>query len=190
MACYSSQQLVEMGFARVGQNPRISTKASFYGVERIELGDNVRIDDFCTLSAGAGGIKLGNCIHIALYSSIVGAGRVELGDYANISGRVSIYSSSDDYSGEWMTNPMVPDEFTNVTHAPINIGKHCIIGAGAVVLPGVVLGDGAAVGALSLVNKSLAEWQIYAGQPAKRIKSRSKNAIKLQEKLELRVENS
>ena len=55
-----------MGFASVGQNVQISDKASFYGASRITLGNNVRIDDFCVLSAGIGGIAIGNYIHIAV----------------------------------------------------------------------------------------------------------------------------
>lgn len=52
---------------------------------------------------------IGNYIHIAVYSSLIGSGRITLMDYSNISSRVSIYSSNDDYSGNYMSNPMVPE---------------------------------------------------------------------------------
>ena len=81
----------------------------------IVIGNNVRIDDFVVLSAGQGGIEIGNYIHIAVFSSLIGAGRIALSDFCNISSRVSIYSSSDDYTGEYMTNPMMPKILTNVT---------------------------------------------------------------------------
>lgn len=177
---YSDAELQALGFESVGVNVRISKKASFYGVSRIRIGDHVRIDDFCVLSAGEGGIVFGDYIHMAVYSSIIGAGRVQIGSYANISSRVSIYSSSDDYSGEFMTNPMVPSEYTNVHHAPVTIQQHVIVGSGAVILPGVELGEGCAVGALSLVNRSLAPFTINAGQPAKTIKARATNLLDLQ----------
>lgn len=70
MSFYSTKELVELGFAEVGQNVFISRKASFYGIERISIGNNVRIDDFCVLSAGEGGINIGNYIHITVYNSI------------------------------------------------------------------------------------------------------------------------
>ena len=108
MALLSAQTLVAMGFATVGRNVRVSDRASFHGVSRIRLGDDVRIDDFCVLSAGAGGIHIGSHVHVAVYSCMIGAGRITLGDFANISSRVSIYSSSDDYSGASMTNPTIP----------------------------------------------------------------------------------
>lgn len=175
MTILTDDELRAVGFASYGSNVKISRKASFYGTDRISIGNNVRIDDFCVISAGKGGINIGNYIHIAVYSSIIGAGEVILSDYCNISSRVAIYSSNDDYSGEYMTNPMVPVEYTAVQHAPVRIGKHVVIGSGSVVLPGVNIGKGSAVGALSLVRKSLDAWGIYAGQPVKFIKARKKD---------------
>lgn len=183
MSIYSRLELEQLGFARVGNNVSISKKASFYGVGRISIGNNVRIDDFCVLSAGAGGIEIGEYIHIAVYSSIIGAGKVVLADYCNISSRVSIYSSNDDYSGEYMSNPMVNEKYTNVTHAPVTINKHVIVGSGAVVLPGVNLAKGTVIGALSLANRSTEAFSIYAGQPAKFIKSRSENLLTIEKKM-------
>lgn len=185
MTLLSRQQLLEMGFAEVGDPVFISDKASFYGCSRIRLGHHVRIDDFAVLSAGEGGITIGNYIHIAVYSSLIGAGAIRIEDFANISSRVSVYSSSDDYSGETMTNPMVPDAYKAVQHAPVLIGRHVIIGAGTVILPGVTLQEGAAVGALSLVNQDCAAFGIYAGVPAVWRKARSKQLLALEASLEL-----
>jgi len=183
MPLLTKEQIASVGFKSIGTNVKISDKASIYNAGNISIGDNVRIDDFVVLSAGEGGIVLGNYIHIAVYSCLIGAGRIELDDFANISSRVSIYSSSDDYSGETMTNPMVPDELKAVHHAPVQIGKHVIIGSGSVVLPGVTLHDGSAVGALSLINKDCAAFFIYAGVPAKKIKPRSKQLLGLVKRL-------
>ena len=170
-----------MGFAYVGVNPRLSDRASYYNCANITIGDNVRVDDFCVLSAGAGGIEIGSYIHIAVYSSLIGAGRIALHDFSNISSRVAIYSSNDDYSGMSMTNPMVPHEFTNVSHDNVVIGRHVIIGTGSVVLPGVTLEDGVAVGALSLVAKDCKQFGVYAGVPARRMKERKRNLLELEQ---------
>lgn len=183
MAFLTQEQLVYMGFASLGNNVLISDKASIYGASRINIGNNVRIDDFCVLSAGEGGIKLGNYIHIAVYSSLIGAGQITLEDFCNVSSRVSIYSSNDDYSGGYMTNPMVSSEYTNVKHADVVLGKHVIIGSGSVVLPGITLHEGVAIGALSLVTKDCEAFGVYIGSPTKKIKDRNRDLLEQETKL-------
>ena len=121
MAWLTDKQIREMGFACVGSNVKLSDKASYYNCKEIRLGSNVRVDDFCVLSAGIGGIDIGNYIHIAVFSTLIGAGNITLSDFCNISSRVSIYSSNDDYSGASMTNPTVPSEFTNSQHADVRL---------------------------------------------------------------------
>ncbi len=179
----SYSELKKIGFAEVGNNVLVSEQARFYGAHRIVLGDHVRIDDFCVLSAGAGGIRIGNHVHVAVFSSLIGQGEIVLADFANLSSRVSIYSSNDDYSGAYLTNPTVPADFTNVQHAPVQVGRHAIIGSGSVILPGVTISDGAAIGALSLVKHDCGEFGIYAGYPAKRIKERSRALLDLEKRL-------
>lgn len=180
MSVYTEKELLKLGFKSLGRNVRISTKASFYGANKISIGNNVRIDDFCVISAGEGGVFIGDYIHVAVYSSLIGSGKIVLQDFCNISSRVAIYSSNDDYSGEFMTNPMVPSQFTNVTHADVEIGKHVIVGTGSVILPGVALGEGTAVGALSLVNRSSEPYSIVVGNPAKKVKERSRQLINVE----------
>lgn len=183
MGVLSKEQLQNIGFKSVGENVFLSDKVSIYGAEKITIGNNVRIDDFVVLSAGEGGIDIGNYIHIAVFSSLIGAGRITLNDFCNISSKVSIYSASDDYSGEYMTNPMVPQSLTNVYKAPVVIGKHVIVGSGTVVLPGIEIQEGVAVGALSLVNQDCDEYSIYAGVPIKKIKERSKKLISYEDEI-------
>ena len=183
MTILGREAIEALGFAFVGENVQISDRASFYGASRISLGSNVRIDDFCVLSAGVGGISIGDYVHIAVYSSLIGAGKVSLSDFCNISSRVAIYSSNDDYSGAAMTNPMVPGEYTGVTHADVFLGKHVIVGSGSVILPGVTLEEGVAVGALSLVQKKCEAFGIYAGNPARRIKDRKRDLLELEQRL-------
>lgn len=180
MGFLSRQQLKGIGFKSVGDNVLISDKASIYGANNITIGSNVRVDDFVVLSSGEGGIEIGNYIHIAVFSSLIGAQKITLDDFCNISARVSIYSSNDDYSGEYMTNPMVPNELTNVKKSPVSLGKHTIVGCGSVILPGVTLANGCAVGALSLVTKSYDEFNVLAGNPAVIIKKRKRMLLNLE----------
>ncbi|HAS8533067.1 TPA: acyltransferase [Vibrio vulnificus] len=180
MSHYSKKELDSIGFKALGNNVLISKKASIYNAGNISLGSNVRIDDFCVISAGNGGIFIGSNVHIAVYSSLIGAGEINLSDFSNISSKVSIYSSSDDYSGQFMTSPMLPSQYTNVNKAKVNIGKHVIIGCGSVILPGVEIKSGAAVGAMSLVDKDCEEFSIYAGVPARKINNRSRKLVELE----------
>jgi len=183
VAWLTDEQMREMGFACWGNNAKLSDKASYYNCKDIRIGDNVRVDDFCVLSAGIGGIDIGNYVHIAVFSSLIGAGNISLADFCNISSRTSIYSSNDDYSGAAMTNPTIPPEFTNVQHADVAIGRHVIIGAGSIILPGLTLEEGVAVGALSLVKNDCKSYGYYAGIPAKRIGERMRDLLELEEKL-------
>jgi galactoside O-acetyltransferase len=180
MSFYTEKELENIGFKKIGVNVLISKKASIYNSKNISIDDNVRIDDFCVISAGDGGIEIGKYVHIACYSSLIGKGKIIMKDYSGISSRVSVYSSSDNYDGEFMTNPCLPTNVTNTIHKDVTIGKHVVIGTNSVVLPGVILEDGCSVGSMSLVNKSLESGFIYAGVPAKKIKERKTNIFDLE----------
>jgi acetyltransferase-like isoleucine patch superfamily enzyme len=184
MSYYSDTELQALGLASVGRSVRLSRKASLYGVSRISIGDYSRIDDFCVLSAGEGGIHIGRYVHIAVFSSLIGHGRIEMQDFAGLSSRVSVYSSNDDYSGEHLTNPTVPAEFSGTANAPVFIGRHAIVGAGTVILPGCTLADGSGVGALSLVKADCEPFGMYFGNPAKRIGRRSMTLLEVEKRLE------
>lgn len=188
MTMLSEESIGRLGFASIGCGVLISDRASFYGVSRIEIGDHVRIDDFCVISAGEGGVKIGSYVHIGVGSTLIGAGEIIVGDFVNISSRVAIYSSSDDYSGVVMTGPMVPSEFTKFDIGAVRIGRHVIVGSGSVVLPGVELADGVAVGALSLVKQSCDAFGIYGGNPARWLKARKRDLLELEKDFFSRVD--
>ena len=176
----TQKEINRIGFKSIGKDVKISGKASFHNAKNISIGDYSRIDDFCVLSAGEGTIEIGNYVHIALYVSLIGKGKIKICDFANFSSRIAVYSSNDDYSGEYMTNPTVDEKFTNVSHADVYIGKHVIIGTGSIILPGVVIEEGVSIGSLSLVKNNCKSFGIYAGIPAKFIKNRSKKLLELE----------
>lgn len=183
MGMLGRAELERMGFASLGVDVQLSERAAVYGASRISLGNHVRIDDFCVLSAGEGGIVLGDYVHVAVFCSLIGAGRIELCNFAGLSSRVSIYSSNDDYSGRMLTNPTVPPEFTGVSHADVLLGRHAIVGAGSVILPGVTVGEGAAIGALSLVSRACEDFTVYSGVPARRVGARSRELLEVEQQL-------
>ncbi|MCC7071434.1 MAG: acyltransferase [Deltaproteobacteria bacterium] len=183
MAYYTRSELADLGFASFGDDVRVSDRASLYNCAGIRLGNHVRIDDFCVLSAGEGGIVIGDYVHIAVGSLLIGKARIVMDDFAGLSARVCVYSSSDDYSGRTLTNPTVPAAYAGVRHGDVRLGKHVIVGTGSVILPGVEIGDGSAVGALSLVTTSCAGFGIFAGSPARLLKERDRGLLELEAKL-------
>ncbi len=180
MSFYPQNELKKLGLKKFGKNVKISSKSSIYNADNISIGDNVRIDDFCIISAGDEGIEIGSNVHIACYSSIIGRKKITISDFANISSRVSIYSISDDFSGASLTNPTIPDKYKKPINAPVAIGRHVVIGNGSIILPGVTIEEGSAIGALSLVKNNIKPNIIAAGIPAKKIGVRKKDIFKLE----------
>jgi galactoside O-acetyltransferase len=101
-------------------------------------------------------------------------------DFSGISQSVKLYTNSDDFSGNSLTGPCVPDKYKKISFGKIILKKHVIIGSTSIVMPNVILEEGVAVGALSFVSKSLKEWRIYMGCPIKFLKERSKKIIELE----------
>lgn len=182
MAFLTKEELQKYGFKKLGKEVKISSKASIYNAKNISINDYTRIDDFCIISAGEEEIEIGRNVHIACYNSLIGAAKIIVEDFAGISSHSAIYSSTDNYSGNCLTGPTVPNNYRDVISMPVVIKKHAIIGAGAIILPGVTIGLCSAVGALSLVTKDVEDFCIYAGQPAKKIKARKSECLKLEKK--------
>ena len=187
MAYLNKIELEKIGFKYLGENVLISDKASIYNPEKIEIGDNSRIDDFCVIS---GKIKIGKNVHIAPLSLIAGG---ELGitflDFSGVAYQCCIFTQSDDYSGRTLTNPTIPDRYKSETKKPIIIKKHVIIGAQSMVFPGVIIEEGCSIGAMSLVKRSTLPWGVYVGNPARRVKDRKKDLLDLETQYLMDLQN-
>lgn len=178
MSFYSEDELRTLGLKSYGQNVKISRFARIYNPQYIELGDHVRIDDFCILSASTNPFVLKNYIHISAGAYLYGGSGLCIDSFSNISANVKLYTMNDDYSGESLVGPTVSEEYRGVDKRPISIGKYCVIGCNSVVLPGVEIPEGVAIGSNSLVKQTLEPWKIYAGSPLRYLKPRSKNLLK------------
>ena len=178
---YSREELEQIGFRSLGEDVNISRNVILYGAEHMSFGNHVRVDDHCILS---GKIEVGNYVHVAVCCLIfAGKTGVFLEDFSGISARGAVYAESDDYSGAVLTNPMVPMKYRRVLKGPVRVGKHCVIGTGSTLLPGVVVGEGSSVGAMSLISKSLDPWGIYVGIPCRRIGDRKQDLLLLEKQL-------
>lgn len=175
MSYYSENKLSNMGFKYVGKNIKVSTKASIYDYEKIEIHDNSRIDDFCLLS---GKITIGKFVHIAPFCNLAGGEKgIFIEDFVGIAYGTHIFTQTDDYSGEAMTSPLIPERFTKVFKKEIWIRMYSIIGTNSIIMPGAIINIGTSIGLKSVVYGKTKEWSIYSGDPATKICDRSKDLL-------------
>lgn len=187
---YRPEELKDLGFKYIGKDVKLSRKAVVYNADKIEIGDYCRIDDFCILS---GIITMGSFIHIGVCTRLSGsAAGLTIKDFAGVSYNSTIIASSDDYSGEFMTNPCIPLKYKKLLPNPVVLERHSLVASHCMIVPGVTVGEGTAIGAMSLVLKSVEPWSIYAGIPVKRLKDRKRNILELEKKFleELKGNNS
>lgn len=179
----SPEELAEKGVPdAAARNILVHRTCVIVDFARIRFGSNVRIDPYCIITCAE--LHLGDFIHIAAGVSFTGRGVIRMADFSAISNQSLIYSSNDDYSGEYLTNPMVPERFTNVTSADISFGGHSLLGARCTVLPGADIAEGVSVGVGSLIKSRLEPWTIYAGVPAKALRDRSRRCLSLEKQLQ------
>jgi galactoside O-acetyltransferase len=179
MGYLSKRELSKLDFISLGNRVLISERASLHKAELMSIGDNSRIDDFCTVS---GNVHIGRNVHISVHCSITASSEWAIfEDFSGLAMGCHVFTSSDDYSGKSMTNPTVPIQFKDINHGSVSLGRHVIVGASSVVFPGVNIADGCSVGSLSMVTKSTDPWGVYAGVPAIRVRERSKDLLLLEQ---------
>jgi galactoside O-acetyltransferase len=144
------------------------------GIENIEFGKNIIIDDFVFIYAKKK-IKIGNYVHIAAFSSITGGESLVMEDFSGLSSGVRVFTGSEDFLEWGFGNPTIEEKYRNVQRSSVYIGKFCVIGANSVILPGVKIGEGVSVGAGSVVSKDLDPWGVYVGN--RRYRDRNREGI-------------
>ncbi len=173
---YTEEELSTLGLKSFGTDVKLSRFARIYSPEKITIGNNVRIDDFCILS---GHLTIGSHIHISAYVALYGSMGIELEDYSGISPMTTIYSAMDDFGGDYLIGPIHPKEKTNVTGGKVILRKYSQIGTHCVVFPNIIIEEGSVVGANSMVNCNLKPWSIYYGVPAKFKRMRNQGLLEL-----------
>ena len=111
-------------------------------------------------------IVLGDQVLINASITILAYAPVSVGDFTAFAPNVSIITSGHDVEKSGMAFKK------SKKVGPITIGANCWIGAGAILLPGIEIGEGTVVGAGSVVTKSLPPWSIAVGIPARVIRAR------------------
>jgi acetyltransferase-like isoleucine patch superfamily enzyme len=154
------------------KNVKIFDTAKIIGIDKITFGEYIIIDDYVMLYAKKS-IKIGSFVHIGCFSYV--CSDVEFHDYSTLSSGVKIFSTSDDYTNFGFGNSTISDIYRNLKSEKVVLEKFAIVGANSVILPGVTIGEGASVGANSVVTRDLAPWGVYIGN--RRIKDRDQKGV-------------
>jgi acetyltransferase-like isoleucine patch superfamily enzyme len=154
------------------QRLSIGPRVDFVGKRNIQLADRVSLLGNSYLNATEGFIKIGSNTHIDQYCVLYGHGGLILGSDCAIASGVIIYTQTNQYADD--ESEKVVDQ--PVVYKTVTIGNDVWIGAAAVILPGVEIGDHAVVGAGAVVRQDVSPWSIVGGVPAKVIGNRKPGA--------------
>ena len=125
-----------------------------------EIGENCYIEPPFHSNFGGGHVHFGNNIYANFNLTLVDDTHIYVGDYTMFGPNVTVATAG---------HPILPElrEKGYQYNAPVHIGRNCWIGAGAVILHGVTLGDNVVVGAGSIVTKDLPSNVVAVGNPCK-----------------------
>lgn len=172
MTWLSIEEISKIGFGKFGTNVLIDVDARFIGAKYIHLDNDIRIDSDVLITAGPNLVKISSGVHIAHGSKLLGTAGIEVGKGAGISSNCSIFSASDNYSSGHLANPMADSNARNITSKKVTLGEYSLLGSTSVVLPGVNIGFGASVGALTLVHRNVPSGIVVSGNPMRKVGNR------------------
>lgn len=160
---FSPEQL-----GKIGKNVIFEPGVLIFHPENVKIGDNVYIGHNTILKAyHKNYLIIGDHSWIGQNCFLHSAGGIEIGRGVGIGPMVTIISSK--HLAERLDVPVM---FTDLRFAPVVLCDGCDIGVGAILLPGVTIGEGAVVGAGAVVTRNIPDFEVWAGVPAKFIRKR------------------
>jgi acetyltransferase-like isoleucine patch superfamily enzyme len=169
--------LLSSQFQQIGAGSRVVPPFRFAQLHQISLGENVIIHADCWIT-GLGdpsekGVKLsiGSHAGIGMGATIMAARQVVIGEYVVLARNV--YISDHAHAFKDVTIPISRQGIDNIK--PVSIGRHTWLGQNAVVLPGVSIGEHCVIGANSVVNRSVPDFSVAVGAPARVVKTYNKS---------------
>lgn len=155
-----------------GENVKILNLAKIINPQCAEIDDNTIIFDYVFIDANKS-FKIGKYSCITWHCLVEGASHVEIGDRCFLGPGTKILGSTYEFHG-YYTSQHLPGDTSAIRYGEIKICDDAYVGANSVVMPGVTIGEGALVGANSLVDRNLKPWGIYHGNPVKLVGWREK----------------
>ncbi len=125
-----------------------------------EIGEGCYIEPPFYTNMGAGHIHFGNHIYCNFGVTMVDDTHIYVGDRTMFGPNVTVATAG---------HPILPElrEKGYQYNAPVHIGKNCWIGAGAVILPGITIGDNVVIGGGSVVTKNIPDNVVAVGNPCR-----------------------
>jgi acetyltransferase-like isoleucine patch superfamily enzyme len=163
--------------------PGFSVVASGELGKRLRIGDNNLIQShFIFESADAGHIEIGDRCHLGGGTKFISRSSIRLGNDVTIAWDCTIYDHNS-HSVIWNErcndtlqelkdlahcgDPLARKDWSNVKTQPIIIRDKAWLGYGVTVLKGVTIGEGAVIGAMSVVTKDVPPYSVVVGNPAR-----------------------
>jgi acetyltransferase-like isoleucine patch superfamily enzyme len=134
----------------------------------ITIGDDSYLSSQCILNTFNGWISMGSNCTVNSFAILYGHGGLEIGNDVRIAPQVMIMPMNHIYKA-----PHVPIRRQGVRSQGIKIGDDVWLGAGAIVLDGVIIGKGSVIGAGAVVTNDIPAYSIAVGVPARVMKKRS-----------------
>lgn len=130
---------------------------------KFSLGDYSVIESFACINNAVGDVIIGNYTRIGLHNTIIGP--VTIGHHVNLAQGITVTALNHKFK-----NPDIRIDEQGVSTKPVVIGNDIWVGANAVILPGVTIGDHSVIAAGAIVTKDAPPHSLVAGVPAKIIK--------------------
>lgn len=134
-----------------------------------EIGDDCYVEPPLRANWGGKHVHFGKHVYVNFNLTLVDDTHIYVGDHTMIAPNVTIATAAHPLSAEEREKGMQ-------YNLPVKIGKRCWIGAGAIILPGVTVGDDTVIGAGSVVTKDIPSGVVAVGNPCRVIKTLEKKA--------------
>lgn len=147
----------------LGSNVEIDPSTN---INNVFIGNNTRIAKYCSIyGSSETPLIIGECSYVGMFSIINGySAAIKIGNNVSIAQNVNIMSDSGPNASQKM------QKIFSTKKGIVEVGCHCWIGASAIIMPGVILGNFCVVAAGSFVNKSFPSYSIIGGTPARLIR--------------------
>lgn len=130
---------------------------------KFSLGDYSVVESFSCINNAVGDVIIGDHTRVGLHNTIIGP--VTIGNHVNLAQGITVTALNHNFS-----DPGKKIDEQGISTTPVTIGDDVWIGANAVVLPGVKIGNHSVVAAGAVVTKDVPPHSLVAGVPAKKIK--------------------
>lgn len=160
-----------------GEDVFISAWTEIKRPELVEIGSHVAIDSFTYISTGA---KIGDHVHISPNVSCIGGAdaKVVLGGFNTISAGARLICRGDEHLGHGLVGPTIPKKYSDkLVGQDLIIEKFASVATNAVILPGLIVGEGSVIGAGAVLTNNSEPWTIYVGSPARPVKKRKSDKM-------------